>query len=449
MLCSVCGAELKDGDTYCHVCGAYVELNELIQPENSAGEVKILETIPDGNAHNIQLPIGTVIRGRYSIMDIIGRGGFCYTYKAMDNVLGVEVAVKEYFPKSVAKRYYGEVVSVATEADRESFSQGKDRFLNEARHLAQFNGNPGIVNIYDYFDENNTAYIVMEFLKGQNISQYMKYIGGIPDYTFTAYIADRICDILSQVHERGIVHRDLSPDNIFLCENGEVKLIDFGAVAKRNDSVINTEVLEVILKPGYTPVEQYNTRGAIGAWTDVYALAATLYKMTTGIVPQEAILRANRDAVIPPHMVNSNIPLEFSMAIMQALSIEPNERYSNMVDFKAALFGQNTPSQELERTDYEVAPVYDQAKLNGMNSGVLTSTSVLMSTDNYYDTTVLMQTGGLYGYVEKGQYNPYIKTNNQQVNNTGNNKLFEIAVIALFILLVIAIIILIIFIIKM
>ncbi len=447
MYCECCGAKLMDSDSHCPLCGAYRNVDNSVPVVDNNERVN--DPILENGGHNIQLPIGTQIKNRYRIIDIIGRGGFCYTYKALDSLLNVEVAVKEYFPKNVAKRYSGELVSVSNENDRESFTTGKERFLHEARNLAQFNGNPGIVTIYDYFEENATAYIVMEYLKGQNISQYMKYIGGVPEYTFTAYIADRICDVLTQVHNQGIVHRDLSPDNIFLCENGDVKLIDFGAVAKRNDSVINTQVLEVILKPGYTPVEQYNTRGSIGAWTDVYALAATLYKMTTGNVPQESILRSNRDDVVPPHTLNSTIPYEFSMAIMQGLSVDPADRYSTISDFKSALFGQSTPSQQLERTGYNVAPVYDQATINGMNPGVLTSTSVLMQSDNYFETDVLSLTGGLYGYVENGNYNPFMNIPNPVAKDVGGNKLLEITITSLFILLVIALIILVIFIIRM
>ncbi|MBO5608969.1 MAG: serine/threonine protein kinase [Eubacterium sp.] len=386
-----------------------------------------------------------MIKARYKVVDIIGRGGFCFTYKATDTVLGVDVAIKEYFPKYVAMRYSGEFVSVASKTEEETFERGKERFLNEARNLAKFNGDPGIVTIYDYFEENNTAYIVMEYLKGQNISQYMKYIGTIPDYDFTAYIADRICDILYQVHERGIVHRDLSPDNIFLCENGEVKLIDFGAVAKRNDSVINTQTLGIILKPGYTPIEQYDTSGYISAWSDIYALGATLYKMTTGEVPQESIKRKLKDEVVAPHVLNPKIPYTFSMAIMKAMSVDSRNRYTNMKEFKEALFSQSSPSQQLVREGYEVSPIYDQAKLNGMDVGVLTSTSVLMETGDYMETSVLPQTGGLYGYLEKGQFNRPVP-NAPESSLYNNDKSFRIIITVLFGLLVAAIVALIIFI---
>ncbi|MBR1508749.1 MAG: serine/threonine protein kinase [Eubacterium sp.] len=352
--------------------------------------------------------------------------------------MGVEVAVKEYFPKNVARRTTGIVVNVSSEEDKDKFLQGKDRFLNEARNLAQFNGNQGIVTIYDYFEENYTAYIVMEYLKGQNISQYMKYLNGIPDYSFTAYIADKICDILQKIHEEGIIHRDLSPDNIFLCEDGEVKLIDFGAVARRNDSVIDTQVLVVILKPGYTPAEQYNTSGNIGPWSDIYALGATLYKMTTGNVPQESILRQNRDDVVPPHTLNPAIPYEFSMAIMQALNIDLEKRFSSAQDFKNALFQNATPSQELQITEYNVAPVYDAAIVNGMGSGVLTGTSVLMSSDNYFGTDVLAQTGGLYGYLNS----PYYSANKKKAKMDDGTKFIIGSIITLASILVVALVIL-------
>ncbi len=401
MFCEYCGARIDEGDLFCYVCGERVD-----RPANRMEEQKSKDLISDkssedaaGNIskmHNIQLPIGTIIRQRYKIQDIIGRGGFCYTYRALDTLLGVEVAVKEYFPKNIVSRYEGESVTVEPGENHEKYLQGKIRFLKEARNLAKFNGNPGIVTIYDFFDENNTAYIIMEYLKGQNIGQYMKYIGGIPEYTFTAYVADKICDVLDQIHKQGIVHRDLSPDNIFLCEDGDVKLIDFGAVAKRND--VNKESIEVILKPGYAPPEQYDKNGSIGNWTDIYALGATLYKMTTGKVPQESIVRQNNDNLVSPIQLNSEIPMVFSDAIMQALNLDANYRFSNASDFKAALFTNNTASQELQRTEYEVSNVYDQAKMNGMASGILTSTSVLTST-GYVGSDILAQTGGLYGYV--------------------------------------------------
>ena len=428
MFCEVCGALLEETDTECRICGNKIQIKPPVK-----------------NAHNIQLPIGTTIKDRYKVVDIIGRGGFCYTYKASDSLLGVEVAVKEYFPKYVATRYSGERVYVASKTEEDTFERGKERFLIEARNLAKFNGDPGIVTIYDYFEDNNTAYIVMEYLKGQNISQYMKYIGTIPEYDFTAYIADRICDILFQVHEKGIVHRDLSPDNIFLCENGEVKLIDFGAVAKRNDSVINTETLEIILKPGYTPIEQYDTSGYISAWTDVYALGATLYKMTTGKVPQESTKRKIKDEVVAPHILNPKIPYAFSIAIMKAMSIDARDRYPNMREFKADLFSQNTPSQELVRAGYDISPVYDQAKMGGMNVGVLTSTSVLMQSGEYMETDVLPQTGGLYGYLDSGQFNTFRTVSKPSAPSS--DKSFKIMVTALFSLLVVAIIALICFII--
>ncbi len=436
MYCEICGAELTGKEEYCPVCGNQVYQESGFKSVEETGNVLINEKLNGDNTHNIQLPIDTVIRDRYKIIDIIGRGGFCYTYKAMDTLLGVEVAVKEYFPKNVARRITGTTISVATEKDKDKFLQGKERFLNEARNLAQFNGIQGIVNIYDYFEENYTAYIIMEFLKGQNISQYMKYLGGIPEYSFTAYVADKICNILSTVHEKGIIHRDLSPDNIFICENGDVKLIDFGAVARRNDSVIDTQVLVVILKPGYTPKEQYNTSGNIGPWSDVYALGATLYKMTTGMVPQESILRENRDEVVPPHTINPSIPYEFSMAIMKALSIDAESRFANVNDFKNALFYENTPSKKLELTEYSVAPVYDTAIINGMDSGVLTSTSVLMPSGNYFETDVLSNTGGLYGYYSS----QLSKKNTKEVND--GVRFIILCIVGLASLLVIALILL-------
>ena len=283
----------------------------------------------------IHLGIDTIIRGRYRVLKLIGRGGFCYTYKAFDSVLNVNVAIKEYFPHGLASRKSGNTVTVFTEADENMFYKGMKRFLNEARSLAQFNTNPNIVSIYDFFEENNTAYIVMEFLEGEDMKRHIGAAGNVLDFEYVKWLANSMCDTLSQVHEAGIVHRDISPDNIFICSNGSIKLIDFGAVKQSIN--LNNESVTIILKQGYAPKEQYSSKGRLGPWTDIYALGATLYRLISGRVPPDAIDRIDNDLLVPAHMLNPAVSVNFSLALMKAMSQNIEDRYQTMQEFKAAL----------------------------------------------------------------------------------------------------------------
>ena len=272
------------------------------------------------NSRETHLRQGTIIKERYQICDTIGRGGFCYTYQAYDNLLGIYVAIKEYFPHGVASREYGTTVMVYTHADSVAFEQGKKRFLKEARGLAVFNSIPEIVSVYDFFDSNGTAYIVMEYLKGQNLKEYCAGVGSRLPYEFVYHMAYKLCSVLSVVHLQGIIHRDISPDNIFLCDDGTLKLIDFGALTQEVKDVQGT--MTIIVKHGFAPVEQYYGNGKIGPWTDVYALGATLYFLLTGRMPQDSVERIVQDRMEPPHLLNPEIPYDYSMAIMKAMSID-------------------------------------------------------------------------------------------------------------------------------
>ena len=288
----------------------------------------------------IHLSQGTVIRGRYQIVNLIGRGGFCYTYKAFDSVLNVYVAIKEYFPHGVASRQSGNTVTVFTKADENMFYKGMRRFLNEARSLAQFNTNPSVVSIYDFFEENNTAYLIMEYLEGEDMKKHVGPAGNVLDFEYVKWLADYLCDTLAQIHEAGIVHRDISPDNIFICNDGNIKLIDFGAVKQSMNK--ENESVTVILKQGYAPIEQYSSKGKLGPWTDIYALGATIYRLITGRVPPESVERMVNDLLVPAHMLNPEIPKNFSFALMKAMSLKMEDRYHSMQEFKAGLNDMNS-----------------------------------------------------------------------------------------------------------
>lgn len=293
---------------------------------------------------------GTELAGRYIIGTVVGFGGFGIVYKAWDNMMASVVAIKEYFPVSLASRDPDvKIVNIFEGKRYEEFKYGKERFLNEARIMAKFNTHENIVGIYDFFDENNTGYIVMEFLEGVSLRQYLKMEGNPLDIETAIGITESICDILHVIHQEGILHRDISPDNIFICLGGKIKLIDFGAsrLPKINPNLTR------ILKPGYAPPEQYSSEKIQGSWTDVYALGATLYRMLTGKVPLESTDRnPENDQLERPKNINSNIPEYLDIVIMRAMTIRPELRYQNVLELKKALRdekGAVDEHQELKR----------------------------------------------------------------------------------------------------
>ena len=314
----------------------------------------------------IHLSAGAMVMDRYRIIDLIDRGGFCYTYRAMDTRLNIEVALKEFFPHGVASRVEGNTVTVFTHTDEMNFENGKRRFLREARGLAQFNQISGIVSVYDYFEYNSTAYIVMEFLKGQNLKRYMSGMQGNLDSAFVYDVARKMCEVLKIIHSNNVIHRDISPDNIFLCEDGTLKLIDFGAL--NQDYTGDNSTVTVILKQGYAPFEQYYDDGKQGPWTDIYALGATLYNLCTGRVPQQSVARFNQNNLIPPHELNPNITRNFSMAIMKAMSLRMEDRYQSADEFENALFDEEEHPEEYYSNEYIKAGGVSDDRKEGIGS---------------------------------------------------------------------------------
>lgn len=275
---------------------------------------------------------GTVLQNRYLIGDVIGFGGFGITYIAFDYSNNKAVAIKEYYPRGVAGRISGNKVSRLSTDGGVLFEEGRVRFIQEAKNLVRFNYLPGIVSIFDFFETNNTAYIVMELLDGYNVKQIIQK-KGTPKIEFIYRMAEDICSVLGVIHAGGIIHRDISADNIFICRTGEFKLIDFGAA--RQSFMLNLKSSELILKKGYAPVEQYNVKGNIGPWTDIYALAVTMYIILTGRSIPEAISRSpGGNDIIPPGSFNPRIPKHLNDAIMKALSFYPQNRYQNAIEFR-------------------------------------------------------------------------------------------------------------------
>ena len=278
---------------------------------------------------------GTLLEKRYIIGEAIGFGGFGITYKAYDTKLDSVIAVKEFYPSGIASRNPGSPELFVYAKKRESeFYFFKERFIDEARNMAKFNSEQNIVNVFEFFEENNTAYISMEFLEGQGLNKYLHKNGDIVSPELAVKIAEDVANALGKLHEQGIIHRDISPDNIFMCNDGKIKLIDFGAARFARDE---NRQLTVILKPGFAPPEQYEQINKQGPWTDIYALGATLYYILTGQCPEESTNRKINDNLFYPHKLNPNIPEYLSNVIMKAMAIDISLRFANVREFLSAL----------------------------------------------------------------------------------------------------------------
>lgn len=298
-------------------------------------------SVEGSQTENYCLLMGTEIADRYIIGGMLGLGGFGITYRAWDKKLETVVAIKEYFPSGMVNRMPGrtEVMLIASKR-RGEVQCGKERFLDEARNLARFNTHPNIVNVFDYFEANNTAYIVMEYLDGSTLGKTVRDQGRPLPPEQCCDIARDICEALRALHASNILHRDISPDNIFLCKNGSVKLIDFGAArfAENQDAR-----LTIVVKPGFAPPEQYERVNRQGPWTDLYALGATLYYMLTGQRPVESTNRKIQDDLKEPATINEDVPGYLNTAVMRAMALDISDRYHTVDEFEQILTQQKKP----------------------------------------------------------------------------------------------------------
>lgn len=306
------------------------------------------EGTPPKELYHLYPGVG-LYNNRYVIGTCIGFGGFGITYKAWDNVLETVVAVKEYYPTGLVQRVPGKPqVIIYTGESKEEYMQGLERFLDEAKNMAKFVDNPNIVHVDAFLEENNTAYLVMEYLPGMTLKSYLKSKGGRIGCEEVIPIADAVITALKEIHAGGIIHRDISPDNIMLCNDGRIKLLDFGAA--RFSDADQERTRSIILKPGFAPPEQYQAKSKQGPWTDIYALCATVYRAITGVLPDESVNRVIEDTVQSPIQIYSDIPERISNTVMKGMSIYPEIRFSNVDELKKALDGEKKvmePKKEL------------------------------------------------------------------------------------------------------
>nr|WP_325186624.1 protein kinase [uncultured Oscillibacter sp.] len=285
----------------------------------------------------VALPAGTVLNSRYIVGRVLGQGGFGITYLAFDTQLQAKVAVKEYMPGEMATRT-GTAVSVMMDTKAEDFIYGAERFREEARTLAKFIGHPNIAGVSSYFDENGTSYFVMDYIEGVSFKNYIANNGGKVSVDETLNVMIPVLRALTAVHAEGFIHRDVTPDNIYISKDGNVKLLDFGSA--RYSIGDKSKSLDVILKVGYAPKEQYTRRGRQGPYTDVYSCAACFYAALTGYLPPESLERLDHDELVPVSQMLPDIPAWLDRAVLKGLSVQPEDRFQSAAEFLDAIENQ-------------------------------------------------------------------------------------------------------------
>lgn len=282
------------------------------------------------------LPPGTVLMDRYLIGRALGEGGFGITYIGRDLRLEMKVAIKEYFPSDRAARDADASMDVHSCMGRGNpgYEQGLSRFLCEARTMARMEKQPQIVMVRDYFEANNTAYIVMEYVEGTNFIDLAARRGGRIPASELFPLIEPLFTALSAMHKAGLIHRDISPDNLML-EQGSVRLLDFGCARESSQGTDST--MAVALKQGYAPIEQYQCMGQ-GPWTDVYALSATIYFCLTGRVPPKSLDRLLSDELAAPRALGVDITLEQQRALLRGMEINPEKRCQTVDELYSGLY---------------------------------------------------------------------------------------------------------------
>ncbi|WP_276850953.1 serine/threonine protein kinase [Enterocloster lavalensis] len=319
--CMNCMKEYEEGQAKCPRCG-YVRGTRPREIYHLYPEMKLAD--------------------RYIIGTVVGFGGFGVLYRAWDRKLEHMVAIKEYYPAGMVTRIPGQKeVILYTGKKHDEYKNGLTRFLDEARNTARFSSNPNIVNVFDFFEENGTAYMVMEFLEGVSLKEYISRAGGRLPWQQAVEIGLRIIDALKDVHGAKILHRDLSPDNVFMCDDGKIKLLDFGAA--RFTGLDDEKTRTIVLKMGFAPPEQYRSKSQQGPYTDIYALGATLYRAITGQTPDESVNRQDSinhnegDTLKPMSQFVEGIPDYLDNAVLRAMALEPTLRFQNVQQMADAL----------------------------------------------------------------------------------------------------------------
>ena len=284
---------------------------------------------PDSTA----MPCGSILMGNFLIGKVLGKGGFGITYLANDVKYEKVISIKEYFPIELAVRQSGATeLMVRDKRSAELFKKGVKKFYDEASFIAKFSDDPNIVRVYQFFYENNTAYFTMEYLTGMTLKDYVNRCGTISAEQ-AVNIADKVASTLCSIHSKNVLHRDVSPDNIMLCSDGGVKLLDFGSA--RQVFPEGSQLLSVILKPGFAPIEQYMRKGKQGDWTDIYSLAASLFYALTKQIPEDPQSRIEDDSDMENNRYN--VRSDLWAVIYKAMMLRAADRYQSTIEFISVL----------------------------------------------------------------------------------------------------------------
>ena len=286
--------------------------------------------------HPLHLEPRTILQNQYIIGITLGQGGFGTTYLSFDQRLQKKVAIKEYLPATLATRDVITATVIPLKKQENTFNKGLQLFIDEARHLAKFD-HPNIVRVINFFEANQTGYMVMDYLEGLNPETIINQVGGNLPVKEALDIILPLLDALAEIHVKHIYHRDISIQNICILKTGMPVLIDFGAA--RHVVGEQSRTLDLVLKHGYSPLEQYSGKGKIGPWTDIYACGALLYLMVTGKLPPAATDRFCDDVLVAPIEIEASIPQFINDAIMRALTVKYEDRFQTVAEFKAALQG--------------------------------------------------------------------------------------------------------------
>jgi len=289
----------------------------------------------------LQLLPGTILNDHLLIGRRLGQGGFGITYIAYDLKTNRRLAVKEYFPLEISTRSQNHrTVNPLSQKNKKDLDYGLEKFAEEARLVARLKDHPGIVTVVDFFRANGTGYIVMEYVDGRTLKQYLTDHGNKIPFSEALSIMTQVMAALEKVHQAGILHRDVNPNNIYIEQDGNVKILDFGNAKQAMGE--QSRSLSVVLTPCYAPEEQYRARGHQGAWTDIYSLGATFYRAITGQAPTESLERMQFDDLVPPSQLNIAIPARSEAALLKALAVRRENRFQTVAQFRDAI----TPRQQ-------------------------------------------------------------------------------------------------------
>lgn len=316
-LCFRCFSEISEHDKNCPNCGY-----NRATPPSSLNCIKP----------------GTLLHNRYVIGVALGVGGFGITYKCYDTQIGGICAIKEYFPSIYAQRSGdGQSVNI-NQSEGAKFHKIMVRFVEEAELLKTID-HRNIIKVYDNFFDNNTAYYVMEYCDGEDLRRFTNNFKRKLEYNEGINILYQVMSGLEYVHNMGILHRDIAPDNIFIAKNQSVKILDFGS-ARREMSQLNS-ALSVIVKMGYAPVEQYGGTKKQGPYTDIYALGATFYNLFTSIIPLESTQRVVEDSLVPISELRPDLPYNMKYCIEKAMAIKIEDRIGSIAEMRSILESKN------------------------------------------------------------------------------------------------------------